>query len=145
MGKEKRVAGMSSENNCLSLVGALRFRHLHSLAQGDRMTRLLLSTALITALTTAGPTLAQSDRDTMQYDDGRVYEGTFKDGQPHGQGTLRTPTGYEYSGTCVDGEIRGDGVARFPNGSVYEGSFAAGKPHGFGQITFADGSSYDGD
>ncbi len=80
-----------------------------------------------------------------QYDDGGVYEGTFKDGKQDGIGTYRLPNGYEYTGAWVDGEIRGQGVARFPNGSVYEGAFAKGKPEGFGKITFADGGTYEGD
>ena len=29
---------------------------------------------------------------TKQYDDGGVYEGTFKDGKQHGTGTYRLPT-----------------------------------------------------
>ena len=33
---------------------------------------------------------------TKQYDDGGVYEGTFRDGLQHGQGTYRLPNGYEY-------------------------------------------------
>jgi len=57
---------------------------------------------------------------TKQYDDGGMYEGTFKNGLQHGIGTYRLPNGYEYSGEWVDGEILGVGVAKFPNGSVYE-------------------------
>ena len=60
---------------------------------------------------------------TKQYDDGGMYEGTFKNGLQHGIGTYRLPNGYEYSGEWVDGEILGVGVAKFPNGSVYEGNF----------------------
>ena len=61
---------------------------------------------------------------TKQYDDGGVYEGTFRDGLQHGEGTYRLPNGYEYSGNWEDGEIKGKGLATFPNGSIYEGSFA---------------------
>jgi hypothetical protein len=32
---------------------------------------------------------------TKQYEDGGVYEGTFKDGLQHGTGTYRLPNGYE--------------------------------------------------
>jgi hypothetical protein len=92
------------------------------------------------------PAAAQSEAVvTKQYEDGGVYEGTFKDGRQHGQGTYRLPNGYEYSGEWVEGEIRGQGIARFPNGSVYEGAFAAGKPEGQGKITFADGGTYEGE
>ena len=82
---------------------------------------------------------------TKQYDDGGVYEGTFKDGKQHGRGTYRLPNGYVYEGDWVDGEILGQGKATYPNGSVYEGQFKGGKPDGKGKITYADGGSYEGD
>lgn len=82
---------------------------------------------------------------TKQYDDGSIYEGTFKDGVQHGTGTYQLPSGYQYSGAWVEGEICGTGVARYPNGSVYEGDFLGGKPWGRGKITYADGGSYEGD
>ncbi|MEO1777122.1 MAG: 2-isopropylmalate synthase, partial [Pseudomonadota bacterium] len=78
--------------------------------------------------------LAQSGQVlTKQYDDGGIYEGTFRGGLQHGEGTYRLPNGYEYTGAWVDGEIKGAGTARFPNGSVYEGAFSKGKPDGFGK------------
>ena len=58
---------------------------------------------------------------TKQYDDGGMYEGTFKNGLQHGIGTYRLPNGYEYSGEWIDGEILGIGVAKFPNGSYMRG------------------------
>ncbi len=93
-----------------------------------------------------GAAFAQQGDDvvTKQYDDGGVYEGTFRNGLQHGTGTYRLPNGYEYTGDWVEGEIRGEGVARFPNGSVYEGQFAKGKPEGSGKIIFADGGTYEG-
>ncbi len=82
---------------------------------------------------------------TQQHDDGGIYEGSFRAGLRHGQGTYTLPNGYKYDGAWVDGEIRGKGVARYPDGSVYEGSFENGAPHGFGKIAFADGGTYEGD
>lgn len=61
---------------------------------------------------------------TKQYDDGGIYEGTFRGGLQHGTGTYRLPNGYEYVGDWVDGEIKGEGVASFPNGSIYTGAFS---------------------
>ena len=97
-------------------------------------------------LAIAGNVAAQQDGEvvTKQFDDGGVYEGTFRDGLRHGTGTYRLPNGYEYTGDWVEGEIRGEGVAQFPNGSVYEGQFASGKPEGVGHITFSDGGTYEG-
>ena len=109
--------------------------------------RTLLGGVAALALTLGAPfALAQDDTViTKQYDDGGVYEGTFKEGRQHGTGTYRLPNGYEYSGAWVEGEIAGQGTARFPNGSVYEGQFAKGKPEGMGKITFADGGTYEGE
>ncbi|HHI69613.1 MAG TPA: 2-isopropylmalate synthase, partial [Rhodobacteraceae bacterium] len=76
----------------------------------------LLSLAL--SLAASGGGFAQNTGEilTKQYDDGGIYEGTFKDGKQHGTGTYRLPNGYEYSGEWVDGEIKGQGTAKFPNG-----------------------------
>ena len=84
------------------------------------MRHLIFCLALLPGLVQAqtGPVL------TKQYDDGGVYEGTFRGGLQHGTGTYRLPNGYEYSGDWVDGEIKGQGIARFPNGSIYEGHFS---------------------
>jgi hypothetical protein len=79
-----------------------------------------------------------------QYDDGSIYEGTFKDGRQDGTGTYKLPNGFEYTGDWVAGEIVGTGKATYPNGSFYVGQFAKGKPDGIGKMTFSDGSTYDG-
>ena len=87
-----------------------------------------LPTALLLAAL-ALPAYAQDGEViTKQYDDGSVYEGTFKDGRQHGTGTYKLPSGFEYTGEWVDGEITGTGTARYPNGSVYEGAFVKGSP-----------------
>ena len=109
------------------------------------MTRRVLTSTLFAAALMAAPLAAQtSDIVIKQYDDGGIYEGTFRNGLQHGTGTYTLPNGYQYSGDWVDGEIRGNGVAHFPNGSSYEGSFVKGKPEGIGKITFADGGTYAG-
>ena len=109
------------------------------------MTQRVLTSTLFAAALMAAPLAAQtSDIVIKQYDDGGIYEGTFRNGLQHGTGTYTLPNGYQYSGDWVDGEIRGNGVAYFPNGSSYEGSFVKGKPEGIGKITFADGGTYEG-
>jgi len=106
----------------------------------------LLALTILPLPFAALPAFAQDgDVQTKEYDDGGIYEGTFKDGLQDGTGTYKLPNGYEYTGQWEAGEIKGDGVARFPNGSVYEGTFARGKPDGFGKITFADGGTYEGE
>ena len=101
------------------------------------MKRLIL--ALCLAAAPMGALAQDGQVQTKQYDDGGIYEGSFRGGLQHGEGTYRLPNGYEYTGAWDDGEIKGEGVARFPNGSVYQGNFSKGKPDGFGKITFADG------
>ena len=57
-----------------------------------KVTALFLLTALA-----SGPAFGQSDGEivTKQYDDGSVYEGTFRNGRQDGTGTYRLPNGYE--------------------------------------------------
>ena len=57
--------------------------------------------------------------DIQQYDNGGIYEGEFRNGVQHGQGTYRLPNGYEYTGSWVDGEISGQGRAVFLDQSIY--------------------------
>ena len=80
------------------------------------MTRRVLTSTLFAAALMAAPLAAQtSDIVIKQYDDGGIYEGTFRNGLQHGTGTYTLPNGYQYSGDWVDGEIRGNGIAHFPN------------------------------
>lgn len=54
------------------------------------------------------------------------YEGTLKEGVPHGKGTARYPDGRIYQGQFLDGK-RDDEHAHFvyADGNVFEGTFAA--------------------
>ena len=75
---------------------------------------------------------------------GQLYFGEFKDGIPHGQGTLTTPDGSKYEGQYRKGLPYGRGTATYPDGSIYTGEYIDGFPHGQGEITFPDGSKYVG-
>ena len=116
--------------------------------QGDNIKMLIKIIRFVLAATTiffAGTALAQiTSIQSKQYEDGGFYEGTFKNGRQHGQGTYSLPSGYKYTGAWVNGEISGDGVAKFADGSVYEGSFSNGKPEGSGTIVYANGGTYFG-
>ena len=96
------------------------------------------------ALAVMGTTAQAGAGRRKRCDDGGVYEGTFRNGLQHGQGSYVLPNGYRYEGDWVEGQIMGRGCAEFPNGSVYEGQFARGKPDGTGKITYADGGTYEG-
>ena len=83
----------------------------------------LRAAALATGLALVQPAAAPAQNAavvTKQYDDGGVYEGTFRNGRQHGRGSYALPSGYRYEGDWVDGEILGQGKATYPNGSVYE-------------------------
>ena len=43
----------------------------------------------------------------MNKANGAKYEGNFKDGDPHGQGTIYHPDGTIYQGIFEDGELNG--------------------------------------
>jgi hypothetical protein len=63
------------------------------------MTRRVLTSTLFAAALMAAPLAAQtSDIVIKQYDDGGIYEGTFRNGLQHGTGTYTLPNGYQYSG-----------------------------------------------
>ena len=82
--------------------------------------KLIISGVLILQIAVSGVAWAQSANVvTKQYDDGGIYEGTFKNGLQDGKGTYSLPNGYKYTGDWVEGEIRGQGVAVFPNCLLY--------------------------
>ena len=89
---------------------------------------------VLAVLLSTGSTVAQ-EVITKQYDDGGVYEGTFKDGKQHGTGTYRLPNGYVYEGEWVDGQRQGKGLATYADGTIYEGDFVAGLREGQGTIS----------
>jgi len=78
-------------------------------------------------------------------DDGRRYEGEFKDGAIHGQGTLVQPDGTIYSGQFRDGRFHGKGKLHRPDGRRYKGEFFKNVIHGKGTMEWSDGTLYVGE
>ncbi|KAE9555619.1 hypothetical protein FO519_001197 [Halicephalobus sp. NKZ332] len=96
------------------------------------------------------------------------YEGFWKNGVPHGQGSMRFPDGREYRGRFDHGQIQGFGEMKIPDilkapsplmSSVfftenspkksekyhhYKGKWKNGKLHGLSQILYSNGDSYEG-
>ena len=93
----------------------------------------------------ATPIWAEGEVLLKQYDDGSVYQGTFKNGVRHGFATYTSPDGFSYTGEWINGEIEGQGKAKYPNGSIYTGKFSKSEPNGIGKIEFIDGGNYEGE
>ena len=78
------------------------------------------------------------------FDNGDIYEGSFKDGLKHGKGKLKTRNDRSYEGDWKNDKPHGFGINTFPNGKIYTGRFENGKPVGDGQWTYADGRTFNG-
>ena len=87
-------------------------------------------------------------RGTYAWPDGKEYIGDWKEGIIEGAGRVTWPDGREYIGPWRDGRIHGRGsLTWYQNGvpaQVYEGRWAEGKAEGLGNMTFEDGSAYNG-
>jgi hypothetical protein len=73
-----------------------------------------------------------SGKGTINYDKGDVYEGEFRDNEPHGIGKMTYKDGRVSEGIWENEKI------------VYEGELADGKPHGKGKWIYPDGT-YEGE
>ncbi len=80
------------------------------------------------------------------YPDGAKYEGGWKDGKPHGEGTMTYANGAKYEGGWKDNTLHGQGTMTYVNGDKYEGAWKDGQKNGQGQgtMTYANGDKYEG-
>lgn len=84
-------------------------------------------------------------RGRMEYADGAVVEGDFKQGRPHGEASMRHhPCEATYKGQWRDGMPWGNGRLEWPNGDTYVGEWVHAEPHGEGTFTRVDGLAYTG-
>ena len=67
----------------------------------------------------------------------RRYEGSFRKGRKHGQGTFTWADGGRYEGQFCEGKKQGLGTYDWPNGSRYEGQWHEDEMHGEGTFTAA--------
>lgn len=85
---------------------------------------------------------------TLTYkEDGRVYQGSFKDGAPHGEGTLQYPDGGDrYEGSFKEGEMHGYNLFISKTGAGFEALWKKGvltmKP--VMKVVYLDESVYEG-
>lgn len=77
-----------------------------------------------------------------------VYEGKFKDGQPHGKGIEKWKNGSKFEGEYLNGVRDGYGIytwSKESNTSRYEGNFKDGQRHGQGTYHWKNGAKYVGE
>lgn len=75
------------------------------------------------------------------FDDGRHYEGTIKNGKLSGKGKMMASDGFcVYEGEYYNGVIHGNGIRYSRNGNRYEGEFSKGKYNGQGTLYYQQGS-----
>jgi len=85
------------------------------------------------------------NQSSSENDGGYKYEGDYKDGLFHGQGTLTYSDGDQYVGEFKDGKYHGQGTFTWSDGVSYKGEWKDGKYHGQGTETSSDGLSYKGE
>ena len=73
-----------------------------------------------------------------------TYEGEWKDGERHGQGTYDDNAGSVYIGEWKYDERSGEGIQIYPDGSKYEGQWENDKRNGQGILILPDGQKYEG-
>ena len=78
------------------------------------------------------------------------YEGEWRDGKMHGQGTFTYGPksqfpGDKYVGEYRDGKRNGQGTYTFADDGQYVGEFRDNKMHGQGTLTWLDGAQYIGE
>jgi uncharacterized membrane protein YhaH (DUF805 family) len=74
-----------------------------------------------------------------------IYEGEWKDGERHGQGTYDDSAGSIYIGEWKHDERSGEGIQIYPDGSKYEGQWENDQRSGQGILILSDGEKYDGE
>ena len=79
------------------------------------------------------------------FPDGNVYEGNYKGGRRHGQGTAKWASGDMYVGQFENDKKHGRGTFTFANGDMYVGQFENDKRHGRGTFTWPNGHIFEGD
>jgi len=76
---------------------------------------------------------------------GKLYEGEWKNGKKHGQGTFWYKNGNMYVGDFDNGLRHGSGKYIYKNGDVYEGEFTKDKYNGYGVYSWKNGNRYEGE
>ncbi len=86
-----------------------------------------------------------SGKGTVLFEDGGRYTGEFQDNLRHGYGEMNFSDGFVFKGTWRNDAPEGSGILFYQDGQTYKGDFVAGKRHGYGRIANTDGSIYEGE
>ncbi len=110
---------------------------------------IIIIVALISFLLgTAHPKCIEGDcingKGVFVSDDGIKYEGSFKDGKPHGSGVLYMKNGGIYRGEFKNGLPDGEGEMIYPDGKTFQGKFKEGNPYGKGVLIYPSGIKLKG-
>ena len=83
---------------------------------------------------------------TMEYSDGRIYEGKWKDGQWNDDnGKATYPNGDMYNGNFYEDQRHGKGKYIWKDGRIYQGAFSNDHRCGYGIYSWPDNSIYKGE
>jgi len=77
------------------------------------------------------------DKGQMEYTNGDVYDGNWKDGVKKGLGIMRYANGDVYVGNWNDDKKNGMGTLKYANGDVYVGNWNDDKKNGMGKLEYA--------
>ena len=82
----------------------------------------------------------------VEFTDGSIYLGDWKDNNKHGQGKLTYANGGIYEGNWENDKLKDGKVKKiYDNGDIYEGEFANDACNGKGILTYAAGGKYEGE
>jgi hypothetical protein len=87
----------------------------------------------------------QNGTGKMDYGDGAVYEGEFRNGKIDGKGMLQFRNGNRYIGNWSNQRPQGKGRMKYANENEYFGDFDQGKINGMGRMVYSNGDTYDGE
>ena len=81
----------------------------------------------------------------VTYKDGKVYTGSFVNGERNGQGKLDFPSGKSWHGIWKSNVFySGSGEIKYGDNAYCVGNFSDGVPHGQARCHWRDGTKYEG-
>jgi ankyrin repeat protein len=82
----------------------------------------------------------------VEFVDGVIYQGDWKDNNKHGKGKEIHPNGDKYEGIWENDKLKDGKVKKtYDDGNIYEGDWKDDKRHGNGRFVYIDGNFYEGD